>query len=183
MASYSYEEFLEKYKGHKSRLFNLISELKSAQSQFDNAADKVKRGRTAAVATTSAGVGTMVLGVLAAPFTFGTSLALTGIGAAATVSGAGTAVGVEVTHDHEVDKAQRNKDTLMEEFIQKIEAVQGKLDKTTVHAKSSLSSEIRGVSSKISSAVSSESIWELEEALKELDRISKEIQTVLKYDI
>lgn len=174
-----YKEFTRKYEEHKDRLFILIAEIKETHQSFTDIEDKVKRGRTAAVATGGSAVGVGLLGLLAAPFTLGVSLVAAGTAAAAGVSGAATAAGVEVAYNHEMKQAQSKLDSLQQEFMSKVQSVQSKLEATKPSANSDLFTEINNVSSKITSACHSKDVWDLEEALKDLHQVYEKIHNMI----
>ncbi len=81
------------------KLKRLIDTLEDALRQVNSGMElreSAKKANTAALATGGVGTALGILGVIAAPFTFGASLALTGVAAASTVAGTGAAIAAGV---------------------------------------------------------------------------------------
>lgn len=182
-----FKHFKAHYHSHRDRLFSIISELKRVSESFSDINQKEQTGKTAATVT---GVTGLALGLLAAPFTGGVSLALAGVGAAAGVSAAATEIGVKVTHSTETEEANRLLKSLTDGFVSKIQSVMEKVDqvecsiekmrqnKSKLYKKKNLfklQQSITSLRSNITSACRSKSFQEFEEVLNELDKLCGQI--------
>ncbi|KAK7895219.1 hypothetical protein WMY93_020544 [Mugilogobius chulae] len=97
-------QFLKSYEEEKDDMQWAVSELEAVLQQRKELQKKTKTGTIAASATLGTGV---ALSIVAAPFTGGLSLAVLGIGAAASAAGAATSVGVLATLNKKVKRQSR----------------------------------------------------------------------------
>ncbi len=87
------------YKLEIKLLKQFIDTLEDALRQTNKEIELVEsanKARTAALATSGTGLALGIIGIIAAPFTFGASLAITGVAAASSVTGAGAAIAAHV---------------------------------------------------------------------------------------
>lgn len=189
-----FNQFIDLFYYHRDRLYEIICELERVQASFRDIKNKEDTGQIASGLTSAAG---LVVGLLAIPASGGLSLALAVIGIAAGASGTAALIGVTATGMKEKEMANKSIQSLIKEFVLKVESVGEKLEEVRRSCESmsesgqysryrklklnELELNILRVRGEILSASESTSIEYLEKIVIDLDELCTQIRLTLNY--
>ncbi|XP_051255033.1 apolipoprotein L3-like [Dicentrarchus labrax] len=137
--------FIKEFDCKEPRMREIVREFMRIVDEIKTMQERTDTARTAGTATAGAGLGLGLIGVFAAPFTGGLSLALAAAGGAAAVGGGATVVGVNVTKTLKENGSAKKVEELGKEFVELVEPLKINLTeiKTTCEKLEKKSSEVQ----------------------------------------